>query len=1224
MTVPAERLPKALADLAGRDLVTRSWCSPPATAPRSTSVAERFHGGVQDVRNFLTELAFVAARGLQRPPLHLPRRRGRRPPVRAWPPASTRSCWARARSSARSATPGSGPARRARPGPGCSAAVPPRRRGRQAGPVRDRHRPGRHVGVAGRGGDGRRAARHARRARRLVVLGAGEMGEGMAAALAAPTRRRRGPRSSWPTAPRHRAVGGWPSGSAAGPSTSASCPPPWPRPTCCSPPPARPPSSSSRRRAGRRHGAPGRPAAAHRRRGRAPRRRPGRRRPARRHPARHGRPAGVRRGRPRRAPRGGRPGARPSSPRRSTAAGDAAAARQVAPLVAALRERAEELRAGRAGALPRPAGGPRPPPAGGGRGPHPRHRGQAAPRAHRAPEGRRPARPGASAWPRPSASSSTSDGRRRPPALRAATRGSPLARCAGRARGRPAAGGRPGVEVEAVVVETAGDRRPTSPSGSSAARGVFVKEVQAAVLDGRADIAVHSAKDLPSTPRRRAWSSPPCPSGATPATPWSGGTLDDLPAGGRVGTGSVRRRAQLAWLRPDLTFAGLRGNMETRLAKAAEFDAIVVAAAALAAAGPQRRAVAEVLDPELMLPQVGPGRPGRRVPGRRRRHPRRCWPPSSTARRAWRSTPSGPSSPSWAAAATCPVGAYAVVDGDGTHPPRRACSPPATAASCCATRDDGRRPRRRSAAASPATSSTTPAAPTSSSSTCAERSPTGRARQVGDRVVTVYLVGAGPGDPGLLTVRGAEVLAAGRRGRLRPAVRGVAARPGAGRRPSASTWASRRGRPSPRTRSTPCSSSGAGPARRSCGSRAATRSCSAGAARRRQALAGGRRPLRGRPRRHVGGGRARLRRRPGHPPGPVHVVHRRHRPQPPRGRRRHRLGGGGPGRRHHRRAHGRGPPGRDRRPPAWPAGCRPTRRWPPSGGAPGPSSARCAPRSASWPRAPWSRPSPSSSAQVAGLDLRVVRAPAAVRPAGGGHPGPRPGVGAGRPAARPGRRDGRAADHRDRRPGRRRRGAAGGRRPGAATTTGSCFTSANAVERFFACLRDARAFGRRPGGRRRAGHGRRPGRRRRRRRPRARPRRWPRRWSRPSPTRRRPGRVLAAPGRRRPAGPGRRPAGQGLGGRRGRGLPHRPGHAAGRRCWPRRPRPTPSPSPRRRRSTDYLGRRRRRPPCPRVVACIGPVTAAAAPSRAASPSPSRPTDHTVDGLVDALVAVLAA
>jgi len=190
------------------------------------------------------------------------------------------------------------------------------------------------------------------------------------------------------------------------------------------------------------------------------------------------------------------------------------------------------------------------------------------------------------------------------PGLRAATRGSTLARVqtAAVAELLRAAGG---AEVEPVVVDTAGDRRQDAPIWAIGGQGVFVKEVQAAVLDGRADIAVHSAKDLPSTPTEGLVIAAIPPRG-DPRDALVGGTLAGLPVGARVGTGSVRRRAQLAWLRPDLTFAGLRGNMETRLAKASGFDAIVVAAAALDRLG-RSSARSEVLDPEVVVPQVGQG-----------------------------------------------------------------------------------------------------------------------------------------------------------------------------------------------------------------------------------------------------------------------------------------------------------------------------------------------------------------------------------------------------------------------------------------------------------------------------------------------------------------------------------------------------------------------------------------------------------------------------------------
>jgi hydroxymethylbilane synthase len=162
-----------------------------------------------------------------------------------------------------------------------------------------------------------------------------------------------------------------------------------------------------------------------------------------------------------------------------------------------------------------------------------------------------------------------------------------------------------GGEAEMVVVTTTGDRRSDVPVWSMGGTGVFVKEVQAAVLEGRAHLAVHSAKDLPAAtaPGLRLAA---VPERADPRDALVGRTLDSIPTGGRVGTGSVRRRAQLAALRPDLTFGSLRGNLETRVAKAADFDAVVVAMAAMERLGLDER-VAEVLDPSVMLPQVAQG-----------------------------------------------------------------------------------------------------------------------------------------------------------------------------------------------------------------------------------------------------------------------------------------------------------------------------------------------------------------------------------------------------------------------------------------------------------------------------------------------------------------------------------------------------------------------------------------------------------------------------------------
>lgn len=187
--------------------------------------------------------------------------------------------------------------------------------------------------------------------------------------------------------------------------------------------------------------------------------------------------------------------------------------------------------------------------------------------------------------------------------LRAATRGSPLALWQTREVGRLLAPA--GAELVEVVVQTTGDARQDVAIHQIGGQGVFAKEVQAAVLEGRADLAVHSAKDLP--PRS-------VPGLVLAAVPTRGDARDalvgkplaDLGPGARVGTGSVRRRAQLAWLRPDLGFAGLRGSIATRLARLGQVDAVVVAYAALLRLGRESEA-AEVLEPSVLLPQVGQG-----------------------------------------------------------------------------------------------------------------------------------------------------------------------------------------------------------------------------------------------------------------------------------------------------------------------------------------------------------------------------------------------------------------------------------------------------------------------------------------------------------------------------------------------------------------------------------------------------------------------------------------
>jgi hydroxymethylbilane synthase len=189
--------------------------------------------------------------------------------------------------------------------------------------------------------------------------------------------------------------------------------------------------------------------------------------------------------------------------------------------------------------------------------------------------------------------------------LRLATRASALARWQAQHVADAVAARRPDLHVELVVVSTEGDRRAEVPLSEIGGKGVFVKEVQAAVLDGRADLAVHSAKDLPAlTPDGLAVAAVPPRADARDAL--VGVPLVAVPSGGRVATGSRRRASQLLDARPDLEIVGLRGNIETRLAKADEHHAVVVAVAALDRLGYADR-IAEVLEVDVVCPQVGQG-----------------------------------------------------------------------------------------------------------------------------------------------------------------------------------------------------------------------------------------------------------------------------------------------------------------------------------------------------------------------------------------------------------------------------------------------------------------------------------------------------------------------------------------------------------------------------------------------------------------------------------------
>ena len=169
------------------------------------------------------------------------------------------------------------------------------------------------------------------------------------------------------------------------------------------------------------------------------------------------------------------------------------------------------------------------------------------------------------------------------------------------------------VDSEIVIVKTSGDAMPNAPIATVGTKGVFIKELEDELLDGRIDIAVHSMKDVPTE----------LPGGlAIVATPKradprdcllsrNGATLDTLPSGAKVGTSSLRRQCQLRRSRPDLDIREVRGNVDTRIRKleAGEFAAIVLAKAGLDRLELSAR-ITEILPPELMLPAVGQGAMG--------------------------------------------------------------------------------------------------------------------------------------------------------------------------------------------------------------------------------------------------------------------------------------------------------------------------------------------------------------------------------------------------------------------------------------------------------------------------------------------------------------------------------------------------------------------------------------------------------------------------------------
>jgi hydroxymethylbilane synthase len=171
-----------------------------------------------------------------------------------------------------------------------------------------------------------------------------------------------------------------------------------------------------------------------------------------------------------------------------------------------------------------------------------------------------------------------------------------------------------GVACELVIIKTKGDKILDVPLAKVGGKGLFVKEIEEALLDGRIDLAVHSMKDMPAeipaglcigaVPEREQ----PQDALVTCNHARHTGGLETLPQGARVGTSSLRRSAQLLHQRPDIQICGLRGNLDTRLRKldSENLDAIVLAAAGLRRLGYADR-IGVLLDETVMLPAVGQG-----------------------------------------------------------------------------------------------------------------------------------------------------------------------------------------------------------------------------------------------------------------------------------------------------------------------------------------------------------------------------------------------------------------------------------------------------------------------------------------------------------------------------------------------------------------------------------------------------------------------------------------
>lgn len=197
--------------------------------------------------------------------------------------------------------------------------------------------------------------------------------------------------------------------------------------------------------------------------------------------------------------------------------------------------------------------------------------------------------------------------------LRIATRQSPLALWQARFVADALRAAHPGLQVELVTMVTRGDKILDTPLAKIGGKGLFVKELETAMLEGRADIAVHSMKDVPMAFPEGLGLAVICeredPRDAFVSHHHA--SLDTLPQGAIVGTSSLRRQCQLRRLRPDLVIRDLRGNVNTRLAKldAGDYDALILASAGLIRLGMATR-IRQALSVDQLLPAVGQGAVG--------------------------------------------------------------------------------------------------------------------------------------------------------------------------------------------------------------------------------------------------------------------------------------------------------------------------------------------------------------------------------------------------------------------------------------------------------------------------------------------------------------------------------------------------------------------------------------------------------------------------------------